>query len=169
MRFRALEYAKRQHEGQKRDEGTPYFSHIEGVVEILQKEFGIEDEETLTVAALHDTIEDTSTTFKDIENMFGTKIAICTDLLTKKKDLSKEEYFKNIFENCEYNIVPKVKLADRIHNMRCLIYTNKIEKVIRKIEETKENILIYENEENAIYMQKIRDAIKALKEHFKID
>lgn len=169
MRDRAIEYAKKQHEGQKRDEGTPYFTHIEGVIDILENEFGITDEEILTVAALHDTIEDTSTTFEDIEKMFGKKIAICTDLLTKKEGLSKEDYFKNIFENCEYDIVSKVKLADRIHNMRCLIFTTKVEKVARKIKETESNILIYETQENAIYMKKIREAIKSLKEHFKLD
>lgn len=166
---KALEYARKQHEGQTRDEGVPYFTHIEGVVEILEKELNVTDAETLVVAALHDTLEDTDTTFEDLESMFGIKIATCTELLNKNGCSSKEEYFTRIFENKEYDLVAKVKLADRIHNMRCLIKTNKIEKITRKIKETEEYIFKYETEENSEYMNKIKEAITNLRNHFNLD
>ena len=54
---------------------TPYVSHVFRVCLTTRHVFGVDDEATLTAAVLHDTIEDTTTDFDDIEKQFGAEIA----------------------------------------------------------------------------------------------
>ena len=61
MLWKALEFARERHAGQTRNEGTPYFTHIEGVIDVLIK-CGKMSDYLLTIAALHDILEDTETT-----------------------------------------------------------------------------------------------------------
>jgi hypothetical protein len=63
--WKALEFARKRHEGQTRNEGTPYFSHIEGTIEILRQCGKISDY-LFTIAALHDVLEDTETTKEEL-------------------------------------------------------------------------------------------------------
>jgi len=63
--WKAIEFAKERHAGQTRDEGTPYFGHILGVVETLRKHGHISDY-LFTLAALHDILEDTETTKEEL-------------------------------------------------------------------------------------------------------
>lgn len=54
------------HAGQKRKfDGSPYWTHPFAVANILAS-FGIEDEEMLSAAYLHDVLEDTQATVKDL-------------------------------------------------------------------------------------------------------
>jgi len=72
----AIAFAARAHQGQLRKDGqTPYVSHVFRVVFILRHVFGIDDPGVLTAAVLHDTIEDTTTDFDDIEKQFGQDVA----------------------------------------------------------------------------------------------
>ena len=84
--LRAIAFAARAHRHQLRKDGqTPYVSHVFRVCITLRHVFGVEEEDVLTAAVLHDTIEDTTTDFDDIETKFGAEIAGWVKALTKEK------------------------------------------------------------------------------------
>jgi guanosine-3',5'-bis(diphosphate) 3'-pyrophosphohydrolase len=89
---RALSFAARAHQGQLRKDGkTPYIAHPARVAAVLSAVFGIRDSETLTAAALHDTIEDTKTDRDELIEQFGPRVAEYVALLTKDKRKPEEE------------------------------------------------------------------------------
>src|SRR5947209_15773822 len=80
----AIAFAARAHHGQlRKDRATPYHSHVFRVCLIARHVFGVEDPAVLTAAVLHDTVEDTTTDFDDLEERFGTEIAGSVALLSK--------------------------------------------------------------------------------------
>ena len=88
----AIAFAARAHAGQLRKDGrTPYVSHVLRVCLIARHLFGVEDPRVLTAAVLHDTIEDTTTDFDDIEEQFGLDVARWVSALSKEKRLREEE------------------------------------------------------------------------------
>jgi len=72
------------------DDKTPYWKHLEGVVNRL-KSLGIADEDLLCASWLHDSIETSVATFDDIEQRFGSKIAVLVLSISKDKNLPKGE------------------------------------------------------------------------------
>ena len=70
------------------DDKTPYWKHLEGVVNRL-KNLGMTDDDLLCAAWLHDGIENSVMTFDDIEQRFGSKVAVLVLALSKDKNLSK--------------------------------------------------------------------------------
>lgn len=162
---KALEFAKEKHEGQVRDEGTPYYEHIKGTMEILVKEANTQEDEVLTVAALHDILEDTDCTYEELKERFGERVADCVQLLTWdwENGQSFEDYAKGIFESEDFKYARKIKLADRLHNLRTLPKTNNPEKIQRKIDETERYILIYDRQAPKVLMDKIKAQINDLK------
>jgi (p)ppGpp synthase/HD superfamily hydrolase len=87
----AVAFAARAHQGQMRkDDRTPYHSHVFRVCLIVRHVFGVEDAAVLTAAVLHDTIEDTTTDFDDVEEHFGPEIASWVSLLSKDKRMKDE-------------------------------------------------------------------------------
>jgi (p)ppGpp synthase/HD superfamily hydrolase len=155
--WKALEFARKRHEGQIRNEGTPYFSHIESTIEILRQCGKISDY-IFTIAALHDVLEDTDTTKEELfallcnstkyDDASGCRdIIVEVELLTKSGDTFKE-YIDRIFddksikrERYRYNGAKIVKLADRLHNLTTLHLCGKPEKIQRYIRETEEFIM----------------------------
>ena len=123
---KAYVYAMTKHGSQIRASGDPYFSHPLEVAAILT-DLKL-DEETVAVALLHDTIEDTEATRKEIDQIFGNRIGILVEGLTKLKRLDlvskktqQAENLRRLFlAICEDIRVLLVKLADRLHNMRTL-------------------------------------------------
>lgn len=109
---KAKEFAYKMHEGQKRKGGMPYITHPEGVVKILEKA-GVNDEAALSVAWIHDTLEDTPTKYEDLEQEFGKDVANRVYILTR--NVSREDYKARI-KNSDY-LVKIVKLADTLHNV----------------------------------------------------
>jgi len=88
----AIAFATRAHEGQLRKDGrTPYVSHVFRVCLILRQVFGIDDLQALTAAVLHDTVEDTTTDFDDLEEKFGADVARWVAALSKDKRLPEKE------------------------------------------------------------------------------
>jgi (p)ppGpp synthase/HD superfamily hydrolase len=82
----AVAFAARAHQGQlRKDRITPYHSHVFRVCLIVRHVFGVDDAAILTAAVLHDTIEDTTTDFDDIEERYGPEIAAWVALLSKDK------------------------------------------------------------------------------------
>lgn len=162
MLKKALKFAKEKHKGQKRDEGTEYFEHIKAVVKILIEE-GIDDDTVLTVAALHDVLEDTDTTYEEIEKEFNTEVAGCVEVLTKKKNQPFDVYAKRVFECDEYPYARIIKLADRLHNLMTLLQTKRPEKIERKVLETERCIIPYEKCCSGNLMKKIKLEVEKIK------
>src|SRR5258706_16302357 len=82
--LRALAFATEKHRGQVRKDAdaTPYIQHPIALASLLW-EVGIEDAEVLAAAILHDTIEDTQTTYDELEREFNRSIA---DLVAAGED-----------------------------------------------------------------------------------
>jgi guanosine-3',5'-bis(diphosphate) 3'-pyrophosphohydrolase len=123
---RAYVYAMRAHGEQKRASGDPYFSHPLEVAAILT-ELKLDDA-TIAAALLHDTIEDTTATRAEIDQMFGPDIGALVEGLTKLKKLElvtkeakqAENLRKLLLAIADDVRVLLIKLADRLHNMRTL-------------------------------------------------
>lgn len=118
--------ARDAHEGQTRSSGEPYITHPIAVACILA-EMRL-DHETLMAALLHDVIEDTPTTYQDIERQFGKSVAELVEGVSKldklkfqdKKEAQAENFRKMIMAMVQDIRVVLIKLADRTHNMRTL-------------------------------------------------
>ncbi|XP_072348823.1 guanosine-3',5'-bis(diphosphate) 3'-pyrophosphohydrolase MESH1 isoform X1 [Scyliorhinus torazame] len=120
----AANFAAIKHKSQRRKdpEGTPYINHPLGVSRILANEAGITDVVTLQAALLHDTVEDTDTTFAEIEERFGEKVRSIVAEVTDDKLLSKKERKLRQIQHaphCSYE-AKLVKLADKLYNLRDL-------------------------------------------------
>jgi (p)ppGpp synthase/HD superfamily hydrolase len=88
----AIAFAGRAHKNQLRKDGkTPYASHPFRVAVVVRNVFGIDDVQTLTAAVLHDTLEDTTTDFDDLEEQFGAEVARWVAALSKDKRLPEEQ------------------------------------------------------------------------------
>ena len=139
----AYGYAVEMHEGQFRHSGEAYVTHPVAVAAILT-EMRLDDA-TIVTAILHDTIEDTRSTYADIATRFGADVADLVDGVTKLTNLelssarSKQaENFRKLFLAMSKDLrVILVKLADRLHNMRT-IRSMKPEKQAQKARETME-------------------------------
>jgi GTP diphosphokinase / guanosine-3',5'-bis(diphosphate) 3'-diphosphatase len=139
----AYAYGFKMHDGQMRQSGEPYFTHPVAVAAILTEQRL--DDATIITALLHDTIEDTKSTYSEVERMFGTEVAELVDGVTKLTNLqlssaeSKQaENFRKLFMAMSKDLrVILVKLADRLHNMRT-IKSMKVEKQAQKARETME-------------------------------
>lgn len=85
----AVAYAARAHRDQlRKDQKTPYVSHAFRVCLVLRDLFGVTDRAVLTAALLHDTLEDTTTDFDDLEETFGHDVAAWVAALSKDKRLA---------------------------------------------------------------------------------
>lgn len=116
----AASFAARAHQGQVRKDGkTPYVSHVFRVCLIVRDQFGFSDPRMLATALLHDTIEDTTTDFDDLEEHFGAEIAQWVALLTKDKskrdDIRERDYIEKLL-GAPWQ-VRACKLADLFDNL----------------------------------------------------
>lgn len=142
---KAYSFAKEAHKNQKRLDGSPYITHPVEVATILAK-LGL-DEDTIAAGLLHDTLEDTKVTLKDIEKKFSKDIASLVEGVTKistLKQLPSSEYdtrslIKVVLATAKDVRVMMIKLADRLHNMRTLKFLG--EKRAREI--SKQTLEIY--------------------------
>ena len=140
---KAYAYGESMHHGQFRHSGEPYFSHPVAVAAILAEQQM--DDATLVTALLHDTIEDTTTSYAEVEKLFNHEIAELVDGVTKLTNLqltsakSKQaENFRKLFMATSRDLrVTLVKLADRLHNMRT-IKSMRPDKQAQKARETME-------------------------------
>lgn len=85
---RAVAFAARKHKNQLRKDGvTPYVSHVYRVAMTVRHVFNFDDQATLLAALLHDTIEDTTTDYDELEEHFGRDVADLVASLTKNMAL----------------------------------------------------------------------------------
>jgi GTP diphosphokinase / guanosine-3',5'-bis(diphosphate) 3'-diphosphatase len=113
----ALEVATRSHDGQLRDEGTPYVIHLIRTALILIEELRVEDAEMIAAALLHDSVEDTAMTITELQERFGDSVAKMVEALTrdKSKESKKDKFEKLLHENEK---IRTIKSADWFDNMR---------------------------------------------------
>ncbi|XP_064312003.1 guanosine-3',5'-bis(diphosphate) 3'-pyrophosphohydrolase MESH1 [Phalacrocorax carbo] len=120
----AADFAARKHKEQRRKdpEGTPYINHPIGVARILAHEAGVTDIVVLQAALLHDTVEDTDTTFSEIEERFGEEVRRVVEEVTDDKTLPKAERKRLQVEHAPGSSprAKLVKLADKLYNLRDL-------------------------------------------------
>ncbi|WMT40055.1 bifunctional (p)ppGpp synthetase/guanosine-3',5'-bis(diphosphate) 3'-pyrophosphohydrolase [Paenibacillus sp. D2_2] len=124
----AYDFADQAHHGQVRKSGEPYIQHPLAVAEIVVSMQM--DVLSIIAALLHDVVEDTTVSLKEIENQFGMECALLVDGLTKlerikfrsKEEQQNENYRKMFIAMAQDIRVIVIKLADRLHNMRTLKY-----------------------------------------------
>lgn len=129
---KCIEFIKVKHAGQKRKQGTPYYTHPLAVSNLL-KEKGFGEEYQIT-GLFHDLLEDTDCTEKEILELSNERVLEAVKLLTKTEGYIMAEYIGNIAKN---NMAKMVKLADRIHNLSEVEHTSKEfkEKYIKETQE----------------------------------
>lgn len=142
---KAYAFAKQKHRGQLRDGGQSYIIHPIRVAQLILKYKPSKNQDVLIAAALlHDTLEDTYTSYKELCENFGEMVAsIVMELTTASfvpKLEGKDVYLSHKMENMT-NYALCVKLADRLDNIRDLSDTSQ-EKRIRILNQTK-NIIDY--------------------------
>jgi GTP diphosphokinase / guanosine-3',5'-bis(diphosphate) 3'-diphosphatase len=125
----AYDFAAKAHGSQTRLTGEPYVTHCVAVATILADLLGPGVDETLLQAAiLHDVVEDTERTLRDVERAFGPEVAGLVDGVSKIGGLhfdrpereQAENFRKMLFSMARDLRVILIKLADRLHNMRTL-------------------------------------------------
>ncbi len=131
---KAYNFALKAHANQLRISGDPYLIHPVAVANILT-ELKL-DSATIATGLLHDTIEDTKTTYEVVKDEFGKEVADLVEGVTKISELedrakknSKAENFRKLILATSKDIrVLLVKIADRLHNMRTIEGFKDIEK-----------------------------------------
>jgi GTP pyrophosphokinase len=138
---KAYVFSAKVHSGQARLSGEPYLNHpleVAGILTQLKL-----DVASVATGLLHDTVEDTLTNLKEIQENFGEEVAQLVDGLTKISLISLRSSEEHQAENFRKMILAMVKdirvilikLADRLHNMRTLKYHTP-EKQVETAQET---------------------------------
>ncbi len=130
--YQSLVIAYNGHDGQMRKSGEPYIHHPIEVAKIVAKDIGL-DYISIASALLHDVVEDTDVTFKDLNESVGHEISRIVNGLTKISTLKKNEDYSIQAENYRRMLltlhkdirVILIKIADRLHNMRTIDFLSK--------------------------------------------
>ena len=130
--YQSLVIAYNGHDGQMRKSGEPYIHHPIEVAKIVAKDIGL-NYISIASALLHDVVEDTDVTFKDLNESVGHEISRIVNGLTKISTLKKNEDYSIQAENYRRMLltlhkdirVILIKTADRLHNMRTIDFLSK--------------------------------------------
>ena len=161
----SLIIAYNAHDGQLRKSGEPYIYHPLGVAKIVGHNIGL-DCDSIAAAILHDVVEDTKLTIKDINKGVGKNIGRIVDGLTKISILSKKknhsvqaENYRRMLLTLHNDIrVILIKIADRLHNMRTIQYLSDIKR--EKI--ASESLYIYAPLAHRVGLFNIKDELEDL-------
>ncbi|MDD2659151.1 MAG: RelA/SpoT family protein [Methylococcales bacterium] len=164
--IRSYEFSADAHSGQFRKSGEAYICHPVSVA-ITLAEMRM-DASGIMAAILHDVIEDTPITKKELANLFGEEVAELVDGVTKltKIDGKSQTRAETQAENVRKMFLAMgkdlrvilVKLADRLHNLQTIIAMSTEKK--RRI--ARETLDIYAPIANRLGMNKIRHKLEAL-------
>lgn len=164
--LKAYQFAKKAHKSQlRKDKESPYISHPVATAKILTTLHL--DEETLIAALVHDVPEDTEKSLREVEELFGKKVAFLVNGITKlskvyyRYDMEErqiESLKKLLIHSAKDPRVILIKLADRLHNMTTLDYV-KPEKRLRIAKETLE---IYVPIANLLGIEQMRKQLEDL-------
>jgi guanosine-3',5'-bis(diphosphate) 3'-pyrophosphohydrolase len=124
---KAFDVSVEAHKDQRRKSGEAYIFHPIAVAKIVASEIGL-GATSIAAALLHDVVEDTPTTVKDIERLFNPKVAQLVEGLTKialvQKDMNvsmQAENFRKMLLTLNDDVrVILIKIADRLHNMQTM-------------------------------------------------
>ena len=162
--MKAYNLAAEKHKDQKRGSGEPYIIHPLNVAYILAS-IGMDDN-TLCAALLHDVVEDTDVTQKDLTDLFGQEISDMVAGVTKLSTIqfatleeTQVENYRRMFLAMGKDIrVILIKLADRLHNMRTLKYLKRE----RQIANAKETLELYAPLANRLGLYSIKAELEDL-------
>lgn len=162
--MKAYNLASEKHKDQKRGSGEPYIIHPLNVAYILAN-IGLDDS-TICAALLHDVVEDTDVTHKDLVELFGTEIAEMVAGVTKLSTIQfatveekQVENYRRMFLAMGKDIrVILIKLADRLHNMRTLKYLRRE----RQVANAKETLELYAPLANRLGLYSIKAELEDL-------
>lgn len=113
----ALAFSQLRHEGQLRIGGGSYVIHPIRIANILMYEWGNADAAMISAALLHDVVEDTQTTIKEVKDAFGNDVGKLVDGMTMwKGSETYETYVKRVSRGPESLRV--LKAADALDNLR---------------------------------------------------
>lgn len=115
---KAYELAKKAHAGQVDKAGNDYIDHPCAVAAMVSSDTD------KAVAYLHDVVEDTDFTLRDLSNLFPSKIVSAIDAITKRKGESYDDYLLRVSQN---SIAKRVKVADMKHNSLVSRFSNPTE------------------------------------------
>jgi GTP pyrophosphokinase len=124
---KAFDVSVEAHKEQRRKSGEAYIFHPIAVAKIVASQIGL-GATSIAAALLHDVVEDTPTTIKDIERIFNPKVAQLVEGLTKialvQKDMNvsmQAENFRKMLLTLNDDVrVILIKIADRLHNMQTM-------------------------------------------------
>jgi len=124
--LQAADFAAQKHRDQKRKDAvaSPYINHPITVARLLADVGGVEDEEILAAALLHDTVEDTETTLEELQACFGARVRGFVAEVTDDKTLCKEERKSRQVEHAQdlSAAAALIKLGDKISNVVDVIH-----------------------------------------------
>ena len=120
--LRAVAFAAHKHRDQRRKDkdASPYINHPIALAKVLWQEGGVRDAQVIAAALLHDTLEDTETTWQELRGDFGEEIADVVLEVTDTKWIRKEVRKRlQVARAARSSDKAKlVKLADKICNVR---------------------------------------------------
>ena len=165
---KALEFARKKHKGQMRKNNTPveYITHPINVANLVKKYANNKEniDDLVSSAYLHDTLEDTNTTYEELTCNFGNIISNLVKELTNnevlKKEMGKTKYLSIKMANMSEDALI-IKLCDRLDNVSSLYDTNKafIDKYLRETISIL-NYIINNRSLNSIHLNIINDINK---------
>ena len=123
--LKAISFAAGKHRDQRRkdQEASPYINHPIAVASVLAVEAGVSDLATLQAAILHDTVEDTETTYGELVERFGAAVADVVMEVTDDKSLPKDERKRLQIAHAHKKSkqAAMVKIADKTCNLRDIV------------------------------------------------
>jgi guanosine-3',5'-bis(diphosphate) 3'-pyrophosphohydrolase len=125
--LRAVHFAADRHRNQRRKgvDASPYINHPIQVAELIARIGSVDDLAILIAAILHDTVEDTQTTFDEIESVFGSEVRDLVMEVTDDKSLPKAERKKRQVEHTAQmsDRAKLIKIADKACNVHDIAHS----------------------------------------------